>query len=315
MSTLADDEGARIGYLGPRGTFAEAALRALPGTERHEHIPFAAVGLALAALRDGDVKAALVPIENSVEGSVPSTLDDLASGSELQIVDEITIAVRFALIARQGMRIDQIRTVATHPHAEAQTRNWLYANLPGVTLLPALSTAGAVAGLAEESAPYDAAVAAPIAAELYGMSVLAEGIADNEDASTRFVLVTKPGRLPEPTGADKTTLFLYMREDHPGALLEILTEFAVRGVNLTRIESRPTKRVLGDYYFSIDAEGHIADERVAEALMGLRRVCGDVRFLGSYARHDGKEPHVRRGTSDSDFRSARAWLDQVRGTT
>ena len=305
----------RIAYLGPPGTFAETALRALPAAAEYEHVPFAAVSLALAAVRNDEAVGALVPIENSVEGSVPSTLDDLATGSRLQIVDEIAIPVRFALITRPGTQIADIKTVATHPHAEAQTRGWLYANLPGVTLLPALSTAGAVAGLAQEPAPYDAAVAAPLAAELYGMAVVAEGVADNEEASTRFVLVTKPGRLSEPTGADKTTLFLYMREDHPGALLEILTEFAVRGVNLTRIESRPTKRALGDYYFSIDAEGHINDERVAEALAGLHRMCAEVRFLGSYPRHDGKEPRIRRGTSDADFRSARTWLDQVRDRT
>ncbi|MEI7779193.1 MAG: prephenate dehydratase [Actinomycetes bacterium] len=299
-------------YLGPRGTFAETALRLLPAADGCEHVAFASVGLALAAVRRGEVAGALVPIENSIEGSVPSTLDDLASGDQLQIIDEVTIPVRFALIARPGTELASVKTVATHPHAEAQTRGWLYGFLPGVTLLPALSTAAAVQRLAEEPQPYDAAVAAPLAAELYGMQVLVEGIADNDEASTRFVLVSNPGPLPSPTGADKTTLFLYIREDHPGALLEILTEFAVRGVNLTRIESRPTKRALGDYYFSVDVEGHVADERVGEALMGLQRVCADIRFLGSYARHDGKNSHVRIGTSDENFRAAREWLGQIR---
>jgi prephenate dehydratase len=119
--------------------------------------------------------------------------------------------------------------------------------------------------------------------------------------------------VPPPTGADKSTLFLYMREDHPGALLEILTEFAVRGVNLTRIESRPTRKALGDYYFSVDCEGHVADARVGEALAGLHRVCAQVRFLGSYPRHDGKAPLVRRGVTDADFAEAQTWLSSVRG--
>ena len=142
--------------------------------------------------------------------------------------------------------------------------------------------------------------------------MLADGIGDTDEALTRFVLVRRPGVLPEPTGADKTTLSLYMRQDTPGALMAILNEFAVRGVNLTRIESRPTKRVLGDYFFSVDVEGHVADARVAEALMGLHRVCLDVRFLGSYARHDGKAPVLKAGVADGDFADALAWLDRLK---
>ncbi len=129
---------------------------------------------------------------------------------------------------------------------------------------------------------------------------------------TRFVLVGPPGTPPLPTGIDKTSLVAYIHDDHPGALLEILTEFAVRGVNLTRIESRPTGDRLGDYHFSIDCEGHVDDARVGEVLVGLRRVCADVRFLGSYARADGVAPTVPRGTSDADFRDAQAWLARVR---
>ena len=145
-------------------------------------------------------------------------------------------------------------------------------------------------------ATYDAALAPSIAAEVYGLEVLADDVADNDEAWTRFVLISRPGAVPAPTGADKSTLFLYMREDHPGALLEILTEFSVRGVNLTRIESRPTRKALGDYYFSVDCEGHVADARVGEALAGLHRICAQVRFLGSYPRHDGKAPLVRRAS-------------------
>jgi prephenate dehydratase len=145
--------------------------------------------------------------------------------------------------------------------------------------------------------------------------VLAENIGDTEDATTRFVMVRKPGSIPAPTGADKTTLSLFMRLDQPGALMAILNEFAVRGVNLTRIESRPTRKALGDYFFSVDIEGHVADSRVSEALMGLHRVCLDVRFLGSYPRHDGKQPVLRDGVTDTDFAEAQKWLDKLKGNT
>ena len=145
--------------------------------------------------------------------------------------------------------------------------------------------------------------------------MLAENIGDTEDATTRFVMVRRPGAIPEPTGADKTTLSLFMRLDQPGALMAILNEFAVRGVNLTRIESRPTRKALGDYFFSVDLEGHVADARVSEALMGLHRVCLDVRFLGSYPRHDGKQPVLRPGVTDTDFADAQQWLDKLKGTS
>jgi prephenate dehydratase len=172
-----------------------------------------------------------------------------------------------------------------------------------------MSTAGAAAALVDG----EAAVAQRIAAEVYALDILADGIADNEEAWTRFILCRRPGNGPTATGADKSTVVLYMRNDHPGALLEILTEFAVRGINLTRIESRPTRRALGDYYFSIDFEGHVLDARVGEALMGLHRICGEVRFLGSYPRHDGREPLLRSGVTDADFAEAQEWLARMRG--
>ena len=302
-----------IAYLGPRGTFAEAALRAMPHAEGTELSAYPSVTEALDAVRSGAVTHALVPIENSVEGSVTSTLDELGTGEPLVIVDEQAIPVRFALLARPGTTMADVRRVATHPHASAQCRGWLRSNLPDATVIPAGSTAGAAAGLVESPTAYEAAIAPRLAGDVYGLQVLADEIGDNDEAWTRFVLVALPGELPGPTGADKTTLTLFMREDHPGALLEILTEFSVRGVNLTRIESRPTRRALGDYYFSVDCEGHVADARVGEALAGLHRVCAHVRFLGSYARHDGKEPRLRPGVTDDDFASASAWLAGVRG--
>jgi prephenate dehydratase len=221
----------------------------------------------------------------------------------------------FTLMGRPGGTLDDVRTVASHPHALAQVREWLDAKLPNVTAIPALSTAGAAASLLQDPPPFDAAVAPHLAAERYGLPVLAENIGDTEDATTRFVMVRKPGSIPAPTGADKTTLSLFMRLDQPGALMAILNEFAVRGVNLTRIESRPTRKALGDYFFSVDIEGHVADSRVSEALMGLHRVCLDVRFLGSYPRHDGKQPVLRDGVTDTDFAEAQKWLDKLKGNT
>jgi prephenate dehydratase len=175
-----------------------------------------------------------------------------------------------------------------------------------------MSTAAAAAALAEEEPPWDAAISAPVAAGHYSLVALAEGIGDNPDAVTRFVLVSPPGQPAPRTGADKTSLVAFMRHNHPGALMEILDQLTMRGVNLSRIESRPTGAQLGDYCFSIDAEGHIDDQRVGEALMGLHRVCADVRFLGSYERHDGKTPTIRPGTTDQEFSEASAWLARLR---
>lgn len=303
----------RISFLGPRGTFAEAALRTLTIAQGAELLPAASVHAALGMVRAGESDLALVPIENSVEGAVTLTLDELTNGSPLVIVDEAVLPVQFSLVAPDGVALADIHRIATHPHAHAQVMGWLRANLPEAVVLPALSTAGAAAALLEVPRPFDAAIAQAIAAEIYGLAILADDIGDTKDATTRFVLVSKPGAMPDPTGGDKTTLSLFMRADHPGALLAILTEFSVRGVNMTRIESRPTRRALGDYFFSVDIEGHVADARVAEALMGLHRICLDVRYLGSYPRHDGKAPVLRQGVTDADFAEATQWLGQLKG--
>jgi prephenate dehydratase len=307
----------RYAYLGPEGTFTEQALRSVPGASTVEPLPCSTVTVALDAVRSGSAVAAVVPIENSVEGSVPVTLDELASGQPLMIIQEMTVPVAFTLVARAGTTLADVRRVATHPHAAAQTRGWLATQLPGVEVVHTSSTAAAAAALVEEPRPgdvaWDAAISAPVAAEHYRLTVLAEGIGDNPDAVTRFVLVSRPGPPAAPTGRDKTSLVAFMRDNHPGALLEILEQLTTRGVNLTRIESRPTGAGLGDYCFSIDAEGHVQDQRVGEALMGLRRVCADVRFLGSYERHDGKAPSIRPGTTDAEFTDAAAWLAALRG--
>lgn len=304
-----------IGYLGPEGTFSEAALLQLLETQNVDSPveAFGSVTSALQAVRDRSVAAALVPIENSVEGMVPATLDELAAGEPLMISAEIVLPVQFHVWVRPGTQLSDIKRLTTHPHAQAQCRGWLHEHLPRAEVAPAMSTASAAASVAEGQL-FDAAIAAPWAGARLGLVPVATDIADNPDATTRFVLVAPQADPPPATGADKTTLMLYMRQDHPGALLEILTEFAVRGVNLTLIQSRPTKKVMGDYFFTVDCEGHVADARVGEALAGLHRLCAQVRFLGSYARHDGKAPLMRRGTTNEDFAESQQWLRGVRGS-
>ena len=302
----------KVAFLGPRGTFTEQALRSLPDGDQREAVPCSTVIVALDAVRAGEADAAVVPIENSVEGSVPVTLDELATGEPLMITREMTVPIAFSLLARPGTAPADIKVLATHPHAAAQTRRWVALHLPQAEVVHAQSTAAAAAAVADPDSSWDAALSAPLAAEHYRLAVLAEGVGDNPDAITRFVMVARPGRPAPRSGRDKTSLVAFMRDDHPGALLEILEQLTMRGVNMTRIESRPTGAALGNYCFSIDCEGHVDDARVGEALTGLRRVCADVRFLGSYERHDGVAPTVRAGTSDAEFAEASAWLARLR---
>lgn len=303
---------ARYTYLGPEGTFAHAALLTLPAASRAELVPAPTVPAALDAVRLGDADGALVPLENSVEGSVSTTLDELAGGDPLHITREVLLPVTFALLARPGTALADVRTVGTHPHAEAQCRRWLAERLPLARHLLAPSTADAAASVGRSESPYDAAIAAPLAGQRYRLVALATDIGDNPGAVTRFVLVSRPGPPAPPTGSDRTTVVAFIAEDHPGALHELLTELAVRGVNLSRIESRPTGERLGRYCFSLDCDGHAAEARVGEALSALRRVCADVRFCGSYPRAQAASSPVRRGVTDADFRDAAAWLARLR---
>lgn len=302
-----------LGYFGPAGTFTHQALLTLGPAADGEHVPYSSVVATLNAVRSGEVDAALVPIENSLEGGVSATLDNLATEPLLRIVREVLLPVRFNLYARPGTELAQVRHVLTHPHAAAQVRLWLAAHLPQAVVTEQGSTAGAAAEVADPGSRHDAAVCARVAGEMYGLDALATDIADSDAAVTRFVLVSRSRVLPSRTGADKTTLVAFPGQDRPGGLLEILEQFAGRGVNLTRLESRPTKQMMGRYCFSMDAEGHLDDERVADALLGLRRICREVVFLGSYPRADELEPTVGHGASDHDYRRARGWLDDLRG--
>jgi prephenate dehydratase len=271
----------KYAYLGPAGTFTEAALLQITNAD-DLLTPYANVTAALDAVRNGECEKALVPIENSVEGVVARTLDELAMGKPLVITAETTLPVTFSLMTSPGMDKGKIKSIATHPHAESQCRTYIAKNYPHAEIIETPSTAAAAQGLA--SGKYDAAIAAPIAAKNYRLQVIAENIGENQNAITRFVLVQAPGTQPKATGSDRTSMAVFIGIDHAGALLEILTEFAKHNVNLTFIQSRPTGRELGDYHFIIDTQGHIDDPAVLAAVNGLRSICEDIRFLGSYPR-------------------------------
>jgi len=303
-------------YLGPAGTFTEQALLQVPGVGEGERLPATSVNLALQRVRDGEADAAMVPIENSVEGGVSATLDAIARGGALQIVREVLVPITFVLVARDSItELSQIRTVSTHGHAIAQCRGWVESHLPGAEFVPASSTAAGALGLLDPECRYDAAICSPLVLEQNPLNLMHRSVEDNSGAVTRFVLVTRPGAVPGPTGNDKTTVVIPLPEDHPGALMGILEQFAARGVNLSRIESRPTGEGLGSYFFSIDVEGHLAEARVADALAGMHRISPDIRFLGSYpsaTELDRPAPSPARHNTDDAFAQAHAWVRKLR---
>ena len=279
---------ARIAYLGPEGTFTEAALLKMiaagvvPGGGEAHPQPADSTPAALAEVRAGNAEFACVPIENSIEGSVLPTLDSLATGSPLQIYGEFTLDVAFSIVthtAAEQMCAEKIRTVAAFPIAAAQVRHWLAANLPDATVIPANSNAAAAQDVAAGRA--DAGVSTALAAERYGLATLAEGVVDEPNARTRFVLAGPVGPPPPRTGAGRTSVVLRLGNT-PGALVAAMSEFGIRDIDLTRIESRPTRTELGTYMFFLDCVGHIDDSAVAEALKALHRRCTDVRYLGSW---------------------------------
>jgi prephenate dehydratase len=300
----------RIAYFGPQGTFTEQAALNLVDAVTDELIPLATVPAALAAVRYGDADAACVPVENSVEGAVNATMDALVDGEPLIVMAEFVLPIRFSVLVRPGTDPADVRTVASHPHALAQVTNWLAEHLPQATVVASTSTSAAAVAVAKGE--FDAAVTAPVAATHYPLAALATDVADVPDAATRFLLLRRPGDLPDPTGADRTSL-VAITADRTGALAELLVELAARGINLTRIESRPTKGRLGEYRFYFDLDGHIAEARVADALAALRRRCTSVRFLGSFPKANGLATPPAPGTTDNDFQAAADWVAKVRG--
>lgn len=274
----------RIAYLGPAGTFTEDALAETGVDEAFEPLRTATIGEAIMAVERGEAERALVPIENSTEGSVRPTLDTLAFEAHgVTIVGEHDYAVHVHLIARPGTEVGAIEAVLSHPQPLAQCARFLDRLLPGVERRNASSTAAAVRMVAESERPW-AALGARTAAELYGCEVLREGVEDEADNVTRFVWIAPRGTAVAGGGPWKTSLvFSELGADHPGALVDALQEFSSRGINLSRIESRPLRQGLGRYMFFVDLEGAAGDAAIGEAIDGLRGKAESVRILGSYS--------------------------------
>jgi prephenate dehydratase len=298
-------------YLGPAGTFTELALAQVAAAKGATHKPVLSVADALADVLAGRAIRAIVPVESSVEGGVSATLDALATTDGLRIYAEYLVPVNFNLVVRPGTKLADVKTIAAHPVAYAQTRKWLAANIKGHKHLLATSNAAAAADLFENDR-IDAAVSTPNIADHYAVKVLAKNIADTKHAQTRFIEVGKPAGTPKRTGSDKTSIIVELPTDRPGALLEMLEQFAARGVNLSRIESRPIGDRLGRYRFNIDAQGHIDDAAVAEALMGLHRFSPKISYLGSYPRADKQKSEHEGNNSNAEFGSAEGWLKAIR---
>ncbi|MCC5952119.1 MAG: prephenate dehydratase [Acidimicrobiia bacterium] len=299
-----------IAYLGPPGTFTEQALLTVPDLSALEQLPLPTIPDVLLATDDGRVDIGFVAIENAIEGSVNVTLDMLAFETELFIQREVVMPVSLHLLAHEGVRLDDVTTVVSFPHASAQCRRFLAEHLPGVATRAANSTAEAARVLAEGADAHTAVIATSRAAELYDLRTVAAEIEDHPENATRFVAVARD-HIPPPTGHDKTSLLVFQRADAPGSLLSILQEFAARSINLTKLESRPTKRGLGDYCFLIDLEGHLDDKVVADALRSLKHKQAGVKLLGSYPAA-GDAGEQRRAESDVALAGAEAWLAELR---
>lgn len=301
----------RYSFLGPAGTFTEAALKQVPEAAGQEWVPVANVGEALAHVSQGHSDAAMIAIENSIDGGVTVAQDALATMPNLQIVGEYLVSVDFVLVTKPGVSLEEINVVGAHPVAYAQCQKWLDEHLPGHVHMQATSNVQSVVDLFDEVSNIDAAIAPPMITDHHLVEVHASGLASNKNAQTRFVLVAQRQAVDEPSGHDKTSLIAELPEDRSGALLDMLEQFATRGVNLTLITSRPIGDRMGRYRFVIDAEGHVKDERVADALLGLKRFSPNVVFLGSYPRADRVSPQTRPEMDDDAFRDARDWLREI----
>lgn len=269
----------RCAFLGPMGTHSHEAVLSLCGPDV-EPVPYATIEEVFTAVERGKAETGLAPIENSVEGSVNATLDALAFESDLEIQAEVIRDIHHMLCVAPGVGLADITRIVSHPQAIAQSRRWITEHLLGKPIDAATSTADAVRLAVEE--PGVAAVGSEFAAKTYGAEVLSDAIEDYAGNQTRFVLVGRG--IHERTGDDKTSLALFMKADRPGTLHMILSEFAFGGINLSKIQSRPTRKALGDYMFFIDLAGHLEDENVRLALDCLRLKLRRVKVLGSYPR-------------------------------
>ena len=296
----------RVGFLGPEGTFTEQALLSQEDLAGEELVPMATIGEVLSAADDGSIDFGFVGIENSIEGTVNATIDALAFEHDLLIQREVELGIQLNLLAPAGVAVDDVSRVLTFPVAAGQCRTWLASNVPNAEVVAANSNAEAARLVAEQHDGVSAAVAPSLAAKIYGLEVLANDIEDHPENTTRFVLVARD-RIPASTGHDKTTIVVFQRMDRPGSLLAILQEFAARAINLTNLQSRPTKKGLGDYCFIIDLEGHLSDELVADCLRDVRSKVEDIKLLGSYPAAGAHGPAVRRDAEEA-WRIADEWI-------
>jgi prephenate dehydratase len=303
----------RIGFLGPPGTFSEEALLSDPGLGGAEVVPLQSFPDVLTAVEDARTDLGFLAIENSIEGTVNANLDALVFERDLLIVREVVLTIQQNLLAPPGTRLTDVKKVVSFPHATAQCRRWLLANLPGVEEVAASSTAEGVRLVGEEKPPGTAAIGTQLAASLYGLDTVAADIEDHDDNATRFVVVARPDYgIPAPTGHDKTSIVCFQFENRPGSLHAILGQFSARNLNLTKLESRPTKRALGDYCFIIDLDGHVDDEVVADCLRDLHATLPAVKFLGSYPAA-GEHGPARRRDAEASWRAADEWIADLRG--
>jgi prephenate dehydratase len=299
----------RVGFLGPHGTFAEEALLTQPDLAAGVAVPFRDVPHVITAVERGDVDVGIVPIENSIEGSITVTLDTLAFDTDLLVQREVDLPVSLNLCVQPGTKLRDVTTVVSHPNPLGQTRRWLAKNLPDAVTVAANSTAEASKQVARSKRKDMASIGTRAGAKHAGLQVIAREIEDEPDNLTRFVIVGYG--IPPATGHDKTSIVCFQREDKPGSLLAILQEFSARAINLTKLESRPTKRSLGDYCFLIDFEGHIADELVADCLRTLSAKQARVKYLGSYPVA-GQAAHARRTSAGKAWRDASRWVEELR---
>lgn len=300
-----------VAFLGPPGTFTQEALLTEPDLAAAALVPKATITEVLESVERGDVDVGFVPIENAIEGTVNTTLDGLIFDFDLLIRREVVLDIHLHLMAPRGTKLSEIRRVFSFPVALAQCRKFLAEKLSEAEVVAANSTADAARRLGEHPEPGSAAIGPRVAAELYGLTVLAEDVEDHPDNQTRFVAVGASG-IPAPTGHDRTSIVCFQRADRPGSLHGILGQFAARNLNLSKLESRPTKRGLGDYCFVIDLDGHLADELVADCLRDLHAGLARVKFLGSYPAPGAHGP-ARRRQADDAWREADAWLTGLRG--
>jgi prephenate dehydratase len=304
---------ASVGFLGPSGTFTEEALLSDPWLAKSTRVALPSFDQVVSAVSDGTVDFGFVAIENSIEGTVSTAMDLLVFDHELQIVGEVVMPVTQNLLTRRGAKFEEITGVVSFPHAIAQCRVWLGRNLPDAVEVAATSTAEAVR-LVAGGGPFErhGAIGTALAAELYGLDVLATDIEDHPDNATRFVVVARhESGIPAPTGHDKTTVVCFQSSDHPGSLHGILGQFSARDLNLVKLESRPTKKALGEYCFIIDFEGHVADAVVADCLRDLHASLRDLKFLGSYPAA-GEHGPDRRRRAERAWKTADRWIEQVR---